>query len=176
MKNLIYCLLTMVLLTSCPKGDKVDNSENESIQDSQNTEITEADIEAIDILEFSLSVDGKKATEDWAPFQTMINEIDNLRTGDLSFFKQESSLVETHFGELKSSVPDTLKSKPIQARLLAFETKLYLLNNELNLQNFPKAKKIGATKEFLISYSNLLLQINKKLELDANINVQKSMQ
>jgi len=174
MKKLLFLFFVMVFFSSCPDKKSTLQEGSDKVDVSSNT-ITAGDIEQIKILEFGLSADGKKLTEDWTPFQTLNTEIENLNSGDLTYFQQDPELLQTQFKELRTSLPDTLKSKPVEARLLAFETKLYMMNNELNLQNFPKEEKIQSIKEFLIAYSNLVLQMNKKLELDANINVQKSL-
>ena len=42
------------------------------------------------------------------------------------------------------------------------------LNSLLRLSNSIKEEKISAMKEFLITMSNLNLQINKKFEFDKN--------
>ena len=164
----------MLFLFSC--GDKnSSNDENTAdVQEKVSNEITAEDIESLEILEFGLSSDGKMAVEDWAPFQTLMAEIENLKLADFTYFTQEPEIIRTQVEELRKSIPDSIKSKPIQARLLALNTKMLLLNNLLRLQNISKKEKLESIREFLVAQSNLLLQINKKLELDSNFNVQKS--
>ena len=174
MKSLLVICFGLLLTISCNEKSKQQDIETDEVQESKLGEITAADIESLKILEFGLSIDGQKSVEDWGPFQTMILEIENLKSGDLNFFKQESEIIRTQIGEMNSSIPDNIKSKPIQARLLALNTKLLLMNNLLRLQNISKSEKLESIREFLVAYSNLLLQINKKLELDSNINVQKT--
>ena len=48
------------------------------------------------------------------------------------------------------------------------ETKLLKLNNDLVLDNYSKENKLESIKELLISNSNLIYLINKKLEFDKN--------
>ncbi|WP_228853426.1 hypothetical protein [Aegicerativicinus sediminis] len=174
MKSLLIICFGLLLTISCNEKSKQQDIEADEVQESKSGEITAADIESLKILEFGLSIDGQKSVEDWGAFQTMILEIENLKSGDLNFFKQESEIIRTQIGEMNSSIPDNIKSKPIQARLLALNTKLLLMNNLLRLQNISKSEKLESIREFLVAYSNLLLQINKKLELDSNINVQKT--
>ena len=93
--------------------------------------------------------------------------VTKLKKGDLSYFKDNSEAIATFVKDLKGKVPDTINTSSVQARLTAFETKLYKLESVYNLPAYTKDELKTAIKEFLESLSNLNLQINKKLEKDS---------
>ncbi|MFT5244867.1 MAG: hypothetical protein ACI8QQ_002813, partial [Psychroserpens sp.] len=53
-------------------------------------------------------------------------------------------------------------------RITALDTKTQKLNSLLRISNIEKDEKLEAIKEFLITTSNLNLQINKKFEFEKN--------
>ena len=91
-----------------------------------------------------------------------------LKQGDLSFFKNEQAEVKALFDSLKTTIPDTINTKPIVSRFAVLETTSLKLQDNLNMDNIEKATKLASVKEVLVAFGNLNLQINKKLEFDAN--------
>ena len=74
--------------------------------------------------------------------------------------------------DLKTTIPEAANTPAILARLKIVETSGYKLEDQLMLTQ-PKPKEVlAAIKEFLVSFSNLNLQINKKFEKESQ-NIQK---
>ena len=69
--------------------------------------------------------------------------------------------------DLEETIPADIKTQSIEARVLAFKTKLLNLKDLKNLSFIDKKDILFATKEVFVAFSNLNLQINKKLEKDS---------
>ncbi len=130
--------------------------------------ISSNDIENLNFTDYILSNDAKNAVLDWSKYQEMNIQMGFLKTGDLSFFSGDKSILKRFMSELKSGIPEAINTEVIQSRLTALETKLLKFNSVLHLENIPKTEQLKVIKEFLVATANLNLQINKKLELDAN--------
>lgn len=159
--------LAFLIIASCKTDTKK--------QDAQTTEdnklskrITKSDIESLKYNDYALSREASKAVNDWQKYQEMNTQIEYLRAADVSFFKTDITLIETFLNDLKAEVPKSLNTNEINSRITALETKILKLNSFLLLDNISKSDQIEGLKEVLVAFSNLNLQINKKLEFEAN--------
>jgi hypothetical protein len=160
----------LIIFISCKKESSINN---ENIQTEQNTNIiTKTDIKNIKYIEYVLSNQSKKVTNNWVKFQELKNNVEVLKKGDLSFFKDDSVLLKAFIEDLKNEIPQNLNIPEITTRITVLQNCFYNLHNEISLNRNTKTYVIKSIKEALISVSNLYLQINKKLELDSQ-NVQK---
>ena len=73
----------------------------------------------------------------------------------------------TSIKELKEEIPEKLNTPSIQARISVLETCFFKLEGIKDLKNIDKKTILSFIKEVLISHSNLILQINKKLEQES---------
>lgn len=158
-----FCLF----LTTC-KNDKVSEVIEETQEQIDARTISQKEIEALRYNDFALSTDSQKAVNDWQKFQELTSHIESLKKGDLSFFNSERLLLKTFLLEFRNEMPQNLQTNEILARITALDTKAQKLNSFLSLDNIEKQDKIVAIKEFLITVSNLNLQINKKFEFEKN--------
>lgn len=131
--------------------------------------ITAKDIEKLRYTDYILSADAKAATATWQKYNDLEAQIELLRKGNLSFFKTEKPLLKTFMEDLKKEQPAAVKSPAIDARILVLETQLLKLQSYSTLSNIKKADILKTIKDFLISFANLNLQINKKLEFESQI-------
>ncbi|MFT5846724.1 MAG: hypothetical protein ACJARX_002184 [Psychroserpens sp.] len=154
-------------ITSC-KSDKVFEVIVETQEQIDARIISQKDIEAIGYDEYGLSTDSQKAVADWQKFNELNTQIVLLKKGDLAYFSTDPLLIKTLVKELRIQMPIQLQTNEISARVTAVDTKMQKLNSLLRLSNSIKEEKISAMKEFLITMSNLNLQINKKFEFDKN--------
>ena len=167
---IIYCLLCLAFI-NCNTEPK-SNVATSSAEEKLSRVITKKDIESIKYADFGLSNDAKQVVDDWQKYQELTIQIDFLKTADLTFFKSDKTLLNTFLNDLIKEMPKRITTNEVLARIKALETKLLRLNSLLKLDNITKQEQLNAIKEFLVTVSNLNLQINKKFEFDAN-NISK---
>lgn len=149
------------------------DSKSETSTDKTNTQedyhITSKDIENLKYTDFVLSSDSKNAVSTWQKYTELSAQITLLRTGDLSFFKNEKQLMITFITDFKKEIPQTIKTEAIYSRIAVLETSLLKLQNLANLDNIKRNNLLKSIKALLVAYANLNLQINKKFELESQI-------
>ncbi|MDC0007246.1 hypothetical protein OAE07_04690, partial [Winogradskyella sp.] len=84
----------------------------------------------------------------------------------LSFFNGDKKLLTDFIADFSKNIPERLQTNPITSRVVIVETKLLKLNENLTLSNIKTTTKLTSIVEVLVAFSNLTLQINKKLEFD----------
>ena len=154
-------------------GCKSEPKPTETVEAKKTTEdserITAKDIEKLRYTDYILSADAKAATATWQKYNDLEAQIELLKKGNLSFFRTEKTLLKTYIEDLKKEQPVAVKSPSIDARILVLETQLLKLQSYSTLSNIKKADILKTIKDFLISFANLNLQINKKLEFESQI-------
>nr|WP_321243069.1 hypothetical protein [uncultured Psychroserpens sp.] len=168
MRTVLLAFLSFCFLIISCKEDKVSEVIVETQEQIDAKKISQKDIESIRYDDFGLSTDSQKAVADWQKFQELNTQIELLKKGDLVYFSGDPLIVKTLLQELRTQMPVNLKTNEISARITALDTKTQKLNSLLRIDNIDKEEKIKAIKEFLITTSNLNLQINKKFEFDKN--------
>lgn len=165
-----FCLLIMLL--SCKHKNKT-ISGNIAINDKKPTQIiTQPDIAKLKYTDFILDTKAEKIIETWEAYTQLQQVIKNIKQADFSDLKNNTTILQTLITDLNKNIPPALKSPSIFARIMVLETKLFKLESLVNLSNINK-KEVGNTiKELLIAFSNLNLQINKKIERDSQ-NIEK---
>lgn len=163
---LLYCGFCLLMI-NCKNND-VSEVKVETQEQIDARTISQKDIESLRYNDFALSTDSKIAVRNWQKFQELNAHVESLKKGDLSFFKSERLLLNTFFLEFRNEMPENLQTNEIIARFTALDTKAQKLNSFLTLNNIEKQDQIVAIKEFLITASNLNLQINKKFEFEKN--------
>ncbi|NQX86461.1 MAG: hypothetical protein HRT67_11265 [Flavobacteriaceae bacterium] len=128
--------------------------------------ISVQDIAKIQYTEYVLSDLANTKTQDWNKFQELSTQINVLKTSDLSFFQDDKTTLETFINDLKNDIPVDLKVPSILVRLNVFETTAYKLEGISKLGNINKATTLLYIKDILVAYTNLVFQINKKIEKD----------
>ncbi|GAA3559086.1 hypothetical protein [Snuella lapsa] len=167
-KRLSFLCLFFIIL-SCKKN--IDQNRDPTEIEIVNEEITENDISKLDYIEFTLDSKTQTAIKNWAEYYQLQDHVTNIKKGDLSFFN-DNETIEEFLKKLRETIPATVNTPAILARITAFETKLYKLESLSNLSTTKKPELIKTIKEFLEAFSNLNLQMNKKLEIDSH-NIQK---
>ena len=171
-KNLILLSsLILFLNSSCVKTTESNEKKLEEVS-SEKLKVNANDISQLKYTEFALSNLSEKSTEDWLKFQELQEEIEILKKGDLSFFKNEKAILQSFFKDLKVEIPESLNINSILVRLSVLETTMFKLEGTSKINNVKKELLLNAIKEVLVAYSNVILQMNKKFEKDSQ-NVQK---
>ena len=169
--KLFFYSLLCIMIVSC-KTDTQKVEIESTVDEKQSKTITKAEIENLKYNDYGLSTDAKKALNDWQKYQELNTQIEYLKTADLSFFKSDLTLISTFIIDFRTEIPKAVSTNEINSRITALETKMLKLNSLLLLDNIPKNEQLKGLKEVFVAFSNLNLQINKKLEFEAN-NISK---
>lgn len=165
MKNVFIILICSFLSVSCKKEtDQAVGSE----QSQQLTPFTinKADIDKINYVDIGLDAKTSKIMLTWQAYRTLADAVQSLKQADASFFNSDIEVFTTAIKDLEDTIPAAIKTQSIEARVLAFKTKLLHLKDIIRLNFIEKKDIILATKAVFVAFSNLNQQINKKLEKD----------
>ncbi|MEC3905931.1 hypothetical protein VOI54_02755 [Tamlana sp. 2201CG12-4] len=165
MRIQILALVSLFVLTLSCKNKQESNS-TAGVEVNKSQEITEQEISKLKYIDYALDEKTEDAIEDWAQYRQLRDVIDDVKEGDLSFFNDNEKAIKLLLKELKDDIPETIASSSILARILVVETKFYKLESLSNLSTTSKEELLEAIQEFLVSFSNLNLQMNKKIEFD----------
>lgn len=168
--KLKYIIIVLGLMLQISCGDKTEGAQTDENKEEleRSKKISAKAIENLKYNDYILSNDSKRQVEDWPKFQELSTQISYLKQADITFFTAEKDTLKVFIDSLKRSVPSDIDTRPIFARLVALETKMLKLNNDLALDNYAVANKMVSIKDLLIANSNLIYGINKKLEFDKN--------
>lgn len=165
--KLISLLSIFVVFLTCKKDQE--NTEVVVEKPIESLEITAKDVSKIRYTDYILDERTENAIINWNEYKQLANVIHNVKKGNFSFFSNNEKETNDLLRNLKQNIPLEVNSNAITARIIAFETKLLKLQSLYNLSTTSKQELIGLTKEFLVAFSNLNLQMNKKLEADSII-------
>src|SRR5690606_12338341 len=169
-KFLGACVLLMCL--SCKKTSQT-GIENGDEKTKNSEVITEKDISKLNYLDFSIDDRVEPIIESWQELNRLETIIENTKKGDLSYFKTDAKKnLKTLLSDIKETIPDTINTPAILARIKVVDTKLYKTESLSNLTTTKKDELLDALIELLVSFSNLSFQLNKKMENDSQ-NIQK---
>ncbi len=160
--KLLAAFALCLVLVSCKKAQ-----ENTTIETNLEVqEITEADIAKLKYTDYILDSKTADALVGWANYDQLQEIINTIKKGDLSYFNDNAKATETLFKDLKKNIPSTMKTDAILVRITAFETQFYKLGDAAALSTTSKKQLLANIKDTLIAFSNLKLQMNKKIEAD----------
>lgn len=162
---LSVCIVLMCL--SCKKTNQTTNENNDEATKKSQV-ITEKDIAKLSYLDFGIDERVKPIIESWQEFKQLETIIENIKKGDLFYFKADAKKnLKILLRVIRETIPDTINTPAILARITVVETKLYKTESLLNLSTTKKQELLISIKELLESYSNLSFQLNKKMENDS---------
>lgn len=169
MYRLSLAIITLlVLFQSCKKTQETEPN-NET---TKSQELTEKEVSKIKYADFLLDEKTLVYTEVWEEYNQLQEILDNFKKADLSFLLENKEVVTSTLKDLKVNIPEPLNTPSITARIHAFETKFLKLESLSNLSSTSKEELLACIKDVLIAFSNLNLQLNKKVEFD-NLDIQK---
>lgn len=152
---------------SCNPDVKNESAIVEEITTIDSSIITANDISKIKFTEYALSKITQNKTINWQKFNELSNKIELLRTGDLSFFRDDKAILEGFIADLRNEIPESLNTQSILVRLTVIETVFLKLEGLASLKTAKKEKLLMAIKDVLLSYTNLIFQMNKKFEKES---------
>ena len=165
-------ILSLFLLFYCCKKKETSQTDN-TIGQTLSQTINESDISKIKYTEFVLSSETLKAIENWIEYNQLQEQVDYIKKGDLSYFRDNNEAIVTLLKGLYKNIPESLNDNAILARIKAVETTLYKLEGLVKLSTTTKPELVNGIKELLIAVSNLDLQLNKFIEFKRNESIQK---
>jgi cell division protein FtsB len=160
--KLLICFCLIISLVSCANEEA-----NQNEQEVALLTFSKQQIQNLNYTEYILDSKVKVITKNWIKYNELEGIIANLNQADLSYFKDNNEILEALIKDLKQSIPEQLNSPPILSRLIALETKLYKLESVVNLSNSTPDAIMSSIKEVLVAFSNLNLQMNKKIERES---------
>ena len=164
----IFTFLSITLfILSCNPDVKNESAIVDEITTIDSSIITANDISKIKFTEYALSKITQNKTSNWQKFNELSNKIELLRTGDLSFFRDDKAILEGFIADLKNEIPESLNTQSILVRLTVIETVFLKLEGLASLKTAKKEDLLIAIKDVLLSYTNLIFQMNKKFEKES---------
>ncbi len=167
-KYLLVAICLFFMVFSCKKTQS-STLEN---QDVSSKELTEKETSKIKYDDFLLDDKTQNLIVDWDEYIQIQEVLDNLKKADLSFIMENKEVTNATLKDFKKNIPQELNTPSIIARINVFETKFLKLESLANLSSTSKKELMLSIKDVLIAFSNLNLQMNKKVEFD-NLNIQK---
>ncbi|MBT8258178.1 MAG: hypothetical protein KJO49_06870 [Bacteroidia bacterium] len=165
--NSFLFIMACLLLMGCPSEEETSSTDETPLQEKSNKKVTAKDIAAIRYTDYALSDTAEEVTRDWLKFHELSKEIELLKEGDLSFFKDDITLLNGFLNDMIAEIPERLDEPSIAVRMIALKTTIFKLEGSANLERESKEALLNSIKDVLIAHTNLVFQINKKLEKDA---------
>lgn len=159
-----FCL--SMLFLACNNTSKNTKTEQTFVEPVSKS-LSEKDISKLKYVEYVLDIKTEDAIKEWLKYKDLEDIIQNVKKGDLSYFNDNKKGIKTFLTELEKTIPDTVNTASVTARITALKTKLYKLESLSNLETTSKQELGETVREFLESFSNLNFQMNKKLEKDS---------
>jgi len=162
----LFLTIVFLFFINCDSIKQEDKTANDN--DITNSyKLSKKEIEAIDYVDYGLSDASKKAAKKWNTYSELEDIVQSIKSGDLSYFESDKEIHSSFNRDLRANLPIDIISQPIVVRLRALETKLFKLRSAVSLSTTSKDELLISIEEFLVAASNLNLQINKKLEKEA---------
>lgn len=155
----------LVFLSSCQDAQKQQNPENAEANVNQN--LTEQELAKLKYTDYILDEKAESLMKNSSEYVQLKELISHVKQGDLSFFETSKETQKDLFKNLRQSLPTALNTESVLARILVLETKYHQLESISNLSTTTKSELLENVKEFVVAFSNLNLQMNKKMEFDS---------
>lgn len=164
--------LVILFISSCNTQTTNNSNIIEEIKTIDSSQITSRDITKLKYTDFALSNLTKSKTSNWQKFNELTDKIEILKTGDLSFFRDDKAILVGFLNDLKNEIPESLKTTAILVRLSVIETTFLKLEGLASLSSAKKEDLLIIIKDVLVSYTNLVFQMNKNFEKESQ-NIEK---
>ena len=161
-----FLLVLLVITIQCKKTEDTQLTKNQETS-TEFTKIASQDIKDIKFTEYALSDLAKKEVANWTKFKDLDVEIENLKNGSISFFKDDKTILQGLIADLNNEIPESLNRSSIIVRLSVLETTMYKFDETINLQSSSKETIIKDIENLLLAYNNFVYQINKVIEKES---------
>ena len=157
----IVVFTTLAALVSCNTKEDI-SVKNINIQDS----ISLYGVKQYNLPQFSTLV--KENIAQWAAFDDFENELTLFHNIKLEALKKNSERLLNATDSILKTIPDTLHTNSIYARLLVAKTRVAILHQEVQKTKVDSATVERYLQEMYTATDNLVLDINEKLERDTS--------
>lgn len=163
-----YLLFFVLLVFSSCKSDESENLPKKSLSNDSSA-LTKEMMSKLRFTDIVLDRKAKVSAESWSAYQTIDQAVKQIKLLNYDFFLKNETGFETTFKELNANIPEAFNTQPIKARLLVLQTQLYRFKDELTFSKILKKTDVDFVKEIFTAFSNLNLQINKKIEKEEQV-------
>ncbi|MCP9199496.1 hypothetical protein MKO06_06235 [Gramella sp. GC03-9] len=155
MKKFII-FLSIFSIFSC----RTEQDAEESAEKAMDTTAFQASLK-IDDQPISLQPEARDQALKWVEFITAQNEINKLENANVNQLMNDAGAIAQIMESLSNSIPDSLRSVAVEARLNVVNTKAQLLK-QYSMKQEPDAGKIAETgSELYTEFNNFKLQLNE---------------
>ncbi|MBT8262202.1 MAG: hypothetical protein KJO05_05235 [Bacteroidia bacterium] len=102
----------------------------------------------------------------WSVFEDFQNEMKTLNGSTLAELRVKSERLRLHTDSLRKKIPEALATQPIKSRLLVVDSRVNLLDQEINKSPIDSLTLEEHLRELTTATVNFYLQINEKLQKD----------
>lgn len=102
----------------------------------------------------------------WSVFQDFQREINSLNGATLAELRVSTERLKQHTDSLGEKIPEVLATQPISSRLLVVNSRVNLLDQEINKSRIDSLSIEEKLEELTTATINFYLQINEKLQKD----------
>ncbi|HEY9184957.1 MAG TPA: hypothetical protein VIM94_06515 [Salegentibacter sp.] len=149
----LFCLLILSGCKSDVNAEANEQTELDSTLLAKNINLPDTEVE--------LLPEAKKHVVQWVNYITAQNEINNLKSASLNQVIESAKPISQIMQSLKTTVPDTLKSKAVDARLNVLSTKAQVLEQLASRRNKNLEQISKTAQEIPVEFNNFKLQLNE---------------
>ncbi len=110
--------------------------------------------------------EAQQQVENWSVFEDFLLELNRLNGSNISELKTRTQRLAMHTDSLSKRIPNDLYTNPVTSRLIVLRTRINLLSQEINRTFIDSATVAVQIDELNHAATNLLLQINEKIQKD----------
>jgi hypothetical protein len=166
MKKYIVCFVFLAFCSCKDNGKSILKTNNLA---SDYKPLTSSMISEINFTDILLDENAKLDAQNWTSYKSLAQALSEIKELNYDFFKSDNIEFDTTFKELNTNIPEAFNSQSVKARLLVLQTRLYRFKDELSFNPTLNTSHTVFIKEIFVAFSNLNLQINKKLEKEAQV-------
>lgn len=160
LKCLLFLVFPGLLLIGCEETNTDIPQQSEEVVDATTT-FGDSD------KKFPLLIpEAQQQVENWSVFEDFLLELNRLNGSNISELKTRTQRLAMHTDSLSKRIPNDLYTNPVTSRLIVLRTRINLLSQEINRTFIDSATVAVQIDELNHAATNLLLQINEKIQKD----------
>lgn len=156
MRNLLFLLISL-LLWGCNQNNAPEPDNGKKIEDSIafSQELKQPN------MEIRLLPEAKAITSSWLAYITAESEMENFSKYSVQEVAANSRPIAEIMLSLKETIPDSLKSNAVQARVGVLYTKAKVLEQLANKRNVNPEEINEVAQQIPVEWNNLKIQLNE---------------
>lgn len=115
-------------------------------------------------------------TTEWGAYNDFKDDISKVNRNTIEDLKVVSDRLVVSSDSLYRFIPDTLRTNPISSRLMVLQTRIKLLQQELNFDRLDSVKIEKHISEINNAHTNFITQMNEKFIKDGINQEQKEVE